>query len=456
MRQPSSNTALRTLARFAHAVNVPELPVEVVDKAKLCVIDALAASLTLGLTQEGRQALALARSRAGQAEATVVGSSLATTAADAAFVNSVSAGATARSDTHAETASHPGSVIVPAVMAVCEARHRGGMSLLKGVVAGYEAMCRLGQALISPELAAFFRPTGLTGPTAAALGAGAAVGLEEAPLCQAAALATHTASGLNEWAHAGTAELVFHGGFAARNAVDAVQLAQAGMQAAASVLDGRAGLLAGYGALAQCDLLTQDLGLHYRILEIGHKPAPACIFVQTPCQVALDLVRIHALEVSSLSAVRIYVCQAAAAYPGCDDGGPIEDARAAKMSIQFAVAAVLAQGRLADTNWADFRNVATGELCAKCELTVDEALTQAFPAQVGCRIELQFQDGRCIQHHQDDFVSMSVQDVHERFLDAALPRVGTDKAHRALEIIANLEAAEDLAALASCLRAVAV
>ena len=39
-----------------------------------------------------------------------------------------------------------------------------GQSVLAGIVAGYEFMIRLGLAVITPELASVFRPTGLIGP----------------------------------------------------------------------------------------------------------------------------------------------------------------------------------------------------------------------------------------------------------------------------------------------------
>ncbi|MBV9562082.1 MAG: MmgE/PrpD family protein, partial [Bradyrhizobium sp.] len=96
--------------------------------------------------------------------------------------------------------------------------------------------------------------------------------------------------GLNEWTNAETSEIAFHSGFAARNGVDCALLGELGARAAPSVLEGKAGFLAGFGAHERANRLTDNLRDNYRILEIVHKPAPACIFVQSPTQVALSLV----------------------------------------------------------------------------------------------------------------------------------------------------------------------
>ena len=54
---------------------------------------------------------------------------------------------------------HPGTVIVPAVLAAAEASNASGMTLLRGIVAGYECMSRLSLALgLEPSHRGFTRP----------------------------------------------------------------------------------------------------------------------------------------------------------------------------------------------------------------------------------------------------------------------------------------------------------
>ncbi|MBO9355889.1 MmgE/PrpD family protein [Bordetella petrii] len=437
-------------ASFAAGLRARDLPAEVVGKAKLCLIDSLSGSLTVGAMLEDRCALALAEQRGAAGRATVIGTGVMTSPSDAAFVNAVAAANTSRSDTHPATASHPGTVVVPAALALAEARRRDGSALIEAVVAGYEIMCRLGLALITPEFAAIFRPTGMIAPTAAAIAAGRAAGAEPVALRHAASLATHTASGLNEWANCGTSELPYHSGFAARNGVDCALLAEAGTVSAPTIIEGRAGLLAGYGALGRAAALTAGLGREFHILDVIHKPAPACVFVQTPSQVAFQLVQ-DGVTAEDIEAIEIRVSRGAAMYPGCDSPGPVTDRQAAKLSIQFAVASVLAAGGIFDANWRDFEGGRANALAARCKVVIDEALTAAFPAQ-GCHIAARLRDGRVARAGQADFMAMADGDVVERYARLAAARLGEERSTRAVELIERLETLDDVGELTACLR----
>ncbi|EBW1603855.1 MmgE/PrpD family protein, partial [Salmonella enterica subsp. enterica serovar Kottbus] len=50
-------------------------------------------------------------------------------------------------DLHRDSVVHPGSVVIPAAWAIADERDLGGRALLKAVLAGYEACCRVGMAV---------------------------------------------------------------------------------------------------------------------------------------------------------------------------------------------------------------------------------------------------------------------------------------------------------------------
>ena len=56
--------------------------------------------------------------------------------------------------------------------------------------------------------------------------------------------AANATVGLNEWPASGADDMFFHAGFAARNAVTSVELAELGAFASETALDGPAGLFA--------------------------------------------------------------------------------------------------------------------------------------------------------------------------------------------------------------------
>ncbi|WP_187830290.1 MmgE/PrpD family protein [Siccirubricoccus phaeus] len=444
-------TALGQLAAFTAGLTPATLPPAVVEKAKACLLDSLSAAVTFGAHPRARAALAAVPHDAPGHACRILGTPHRAAAADAAFVNGVATAATGRMDTHPAPASHPGTVVVPAVLAAAEQAGSDGFTLIAALVAGYEAMCRLGETLMTPALAETFRPTSLAGPTGAGFGAARALGLTPAQAVNAGSLAAQTSMGLNEWAHAGTNEGAFHSGFAARNGVTAALLGRAGAVAAPSVLEGRSGLLAAFGRREAAAGLTAGLGEGFAILAILHKPAPACVYVQTPVQLAEQLCREDPPALEDIEAVTIHVCHAAATYPGCDNPGPIPTQQAARMSLQYSVASVLAASAIRDGNWSDHPDPRAVALAARSRVVVEDAFTAAFPARQSAAIELRLRGRAPRRAEQADLRSLTWPELERRFLLAAEPVIGRSQALAAVEATRRLETLEAVGALTALL-----
>jgi len=442
----ATDTALGQFAAFTAGLKPESLPPEVVEKAKACLLDSLSAAVTFGAHPRARAALAaVSHDEPGHA-CRILGTLHRAAAADAAFVNGVATAATGRMDTHPAPASHPGTVVVPAVLAAAEQARCDGLTLIAALVAGYEVMCRLGETVMTPTLAETFRPTSLAGPTGAAFGAARALGLAPGQVVNAGSLAAQTSMGLNEWAHAGTNEGAFHSGFAARNGVTAALLGGAGAVAAPSVLEGRSGLLAAFGRRAAAGL-TAGLGEGFAILSILHKPAPACVYVQTPVQLAEQLCLEDPPELDSIEAITIYVCHAAATYPGCDNAGPIPTQQAARMSLQYSVASVLVAGGIRDGNWSDRPDSRAVELAGRSRVVVEDAFTAAFPTHQSAAIELHCRGRSPRRLEQVDLRSLTWPELERRFLLAAEPVIGRSQALAVVEGTKRLETLDTVGAL---------
>jgi 2-methylcitrate dehydratase PrpD len=432
------------VAAFAVGTSCDRLPAEVVRKAKLCIVDTLSACLTVS---EGCAALkALAPGREGPGS--VFGTSRRAAAESAAFVNAVTAAATIRTDTHPPSASHPGMVVIPAVLALGEERRIDGRAALAGIVAGYEFMIRLGLAVVTPELAAVFRPTGLIGPAGAALGASRALRLDASATARAVALASHQSAGFNEWVHAGTNEHIYHGGFAAQNAITAIRLAMAGAEAAPSILEGRSGLLAGFRALERAAAVTRELGRRFLILDVVHKPVPACIFVQAPAQAATTLLAARSVDPDAIEAIEIRTSHQAIAFPGCDNPGPFADRTSAEQSLQFGVAAVFAAGGVQEALWSQPRHPAVNRLASRCRLApIENEGLGGQPVQLTVRLR----DGGSLEAAVPDFRSMDEDAVVERFLATAVPVLGAARAEEAADRVLAFETELDVNAVTALL-----
>ncbi len=440
-------TVTRRLARYARGLRGESLPSAVVDKVRLCVLDALGCALTARDLPWSRQAVAWVRALGARAEASVIGSTVRTAAAEAAFANAVQAHGLVQEDMHPASACHIGVVVIPAALAVAESTHARGADVVAAIVAGYQAMGRLGRVIIDSTNARIFRPTGMLGPVAAALTASRLLALDEDATVNALGLAGNLATGLNEWPHTGGTEVFFHAGFAARHGVVAASLAAAGMVASESIVDGEAGMIAAYGGRDRATRLDADLTDGFEILDVYHKPAPACHFAQTPCQAALEIVRTHRVVPADVESVAVASFPAAVAYPGCDHAGPFSSILHAKMSIQFGVASVLARGELDDESFRRFDDAETARIAARVTLRTDPEFTRAAPSRQGAEVTVRLRDGRTLTARLDTVRPLGPGDVRTRFRKAAARALGDARAAKIEETVSALVDLDDVAAL---------
>lgn len=425
----------RQMARSVLALDLGDFGPEVVAKAKLCLLDFLSCAFEAGHHPWSRQAVAIAQAGG---DATIIGTSQTSSAADAAFANAVMGHGLVREDMHAASIAHHGVVIWPTLLALSEQTPLHGARLLAAAIIGYETGARIGRALLTSDLARLYRPTGLVAPPGAALAGSFALGLSEDQATSAIAIAANTSSGLNEWPHAGGSDMYFHPGFAASNAIKAIGLAAAGAFGSETILEGEAGLFAAYRRQAAPDSITLFPDGESEIMAVYNKPVPACNFAQTAAQAALRVS--HELaSTEEIDRVAIRAPDAAVRYPGCDSMGPYRNALQAKMSIPFSVAATLARGEIEEENYSELDDADILRLVAVTDLRADPGFTAAFPGKQGAEVTVHLRSGRTIRHALPDVIAATPSDIRARFRAAATRVLGDDRAHRLEQLIDGCE-----------------
>jgi 2-methylcitrate dehydratase PrpD len=425
------------------------LPREAVEKVKLALLDYLACAFESRALGPSAQAIQLAGRAPGRA--TVIGTSIKAAAPEGAFANAVLGHGLVREDMHTGSVSHLGVVVFPAVLALAEssAKEIAGREFATALVCGYETGAAIGRALMDRDIVRRFRPTGITGPLGAAIAGARLKGLGEDAAASALALAANATAGFNEWPAWGADEMFFHVGFAARNAVTAVELAELGAFASETALDGAAGLFAALGKLECLNRVSPFSGAPLEILSVYHKPAPACNYAQTACQVARNLVAEDHVASGEIARIAVRVSAAALNYPGCNATGPFERVLQAKMSIQYCVAATLARGAIEEANYRMLSDPEIRRLIDATALEEGSEFTAAYPGAQGTEIAVALRDGRSVVRRLDDLVPASADQVRERFREAAAQAIGS-RAAVALEAAAErLEKLPDVAPLAA-------
>ena len=439
------------IARASVAYSAESPSAEVSDKVKLCLMDLIGCACESRDLPWSRQAIGVAE-RVGSGGATVIGSPFAVSAIDAAFANAVMGHGLVREDMHSGSISHLGIAVLPALLALSQVRRVSGREFIAATVVGYEVGGQVGRAVMDAEIARIHRPTGVTGPVAAAAAGARLLGLDVQATSSAIALGTNATAGFNQWAHTGGSEMFFHAGFAARNGVTAARLAELGAFASPSALDGEAGLFAALGKPSVGSRVVPFRGAP-EILSVYHKPVPACNFAQTPSQAALAIARDQAIPTSRIEAIAVRVPRAGALYPGCDFGGPFEHILQAKMSIQYNVAAALMLAGVTERNFMLLEDAELHRLIGVTKLQIDDAMTRAYPGLQGGEVEVREVGGATHRMRLDNVVNATEADVQARFRAATQDVFGAARAGDIERCVAELDRSDDAGRLAQLLRA---
>jgi 2-methylcitrate dehydratase PrpD len=339
-------TAAERFATFALELELDDVPADVVDAAKLHVLDVLGCGLAahgLGIAGEGRQAMA---ELGGEPESSVIGLESGLPAPNAAFANAMLCHGLDFDDTHSDSVSHVSTVVVPAAASLAEARGADGRELLTAIVAGNEIVTRIGMATPGAFHRRGFHPTaicGIFGATAAAARLG---GLSHAETASALGIAGSMASGLFAYLDDATATKPIHPAWAAHGALVAARLASLGAEGPPGVLEGRFGL---YHAFVdeRVDLEPQlaDLGERWETPRIAFKAFPACHFIHGSLGATASLGQVDPDEVEEILVTVPEAGVSLVLEPAESKVAPRTDYEG-KFSLQYSTAAMLVHGRV--------------------------------------------------------------------------------------------------------------
>src|SRR5262249_26245605 len=152
-----------------------------------------------------------------------------------------------------------------------------GAQALTAIVAGYEVMTRVGNAINSGSARMAhhrkgFHPTATCGVFGAAAIAAKLAGFSIEQTAQALGVAGSFAGGLSESLSDGTDAWRAHGGIAAHNGLLAASLAGAGLTAPREVLDGKKGFCTAFtDGRYDAEALVEALGERFMVADAAFK-----------------------------------------------------------------------------------------------------------------------------------------------------------------------------------------
>src|SRR5947208_4772824 len=340
----------KTLGEWAACLRAEDMPAAVRDNAALRVLDTIGCALAGAREEHAPSVLALVSRWGGPGLSTIWGTTLTAAPPQAALANGALAHGLDFDDTHADSVCHASAVLVPTVLALAESERLDGRDALTALVAGYEAMIRIGMAAPGRFHERGWHATAVCGAFGAALAAGKSLGLDANRLAAALGIAASMASGVMEFLEDGSWVKRLHPGWAAQSGIQAAILAKGGFTGPATGLDGRFGFLrAALGEAVDVGKRLDDLGHEWETVRSSFKLYPCCHLSHAYLDAITRLKRMGDLRAEEVEDIECLVpageapiiCEAVEAKlrPRTADD--------AKFSLPFRIAAALPRARAA-------------------------------------------------------------------------------------------------------------
>ena len=378
------------IARYAANALAKPLPDVVVERARLHLLDTVASMISGTRLPAGLAALRYIDPSPG-GPVCVPGTTLLLPTLDAVLISAMAAHADETDDTHAASLTHPGSVVVPAALAVAQMVQANGTDMLRAVALGYDICCRMSLALGAYDFfGRGFDTHAFGGIFGAVSAAGALLRLDEARFRYALSYAAQQCAGLATWRRdPDHIEKAFDfAGMPARNGVQAAMFVASGMTGVSDVLDGRPSFFTAFGA-AKPNLAVEALGERF---EVAHTSIKKWC-VATPAQAPLDglatIMRENGLTKQDIAAITAVV--------GATGAGVVKGSMP-NVNAQHLLALLAVDGALTFSSSHDAARMDDPlvlEMRARVTIEPSEAMGLGRDAVV----VVQTRDGRSLRHH---------------------------------------------------------
>lgn len=433
------------VVEFIRDLEYEVLPGEVIDQAKRCILDLLGVALAGTKTRSSSIARRFALDGFGEGFATVIGEERMSTAPGAAWANCQTSCALDMDDGHNLAVGHPGSVVIPAALAVAECRQATGRELLEGVVAGYEVSVRIAGSRVPEYIHTY--ASGVWGVYGAALAAAKILELTEEQMVHTIGIAgCHGPARPHSKNYDFVPMLKECIGWAGMAGASAALLAEQGYTGFTDLLE--------YSEFFDGGLLLKGLGTEYEIMRVWFKPYSSCRWTHSSIEAALLLRHKYGISKEKIRSITVRSFERASIMSSVRPTA----SETAQYSIPWCVAAAIIDGKVGPEEVSEERlnDPEILDLAAKVKIVYDDNLQKQFPMKFPAVVEIETDEGTMqakVDSPKGDMEDpMTHEEVEKKFYDLTIPVVGPAKAEELKSRVMNLEAEDDLSRIMALLR----
>lgn len=299
-------------------------------------------------------------------------------------------------DLHRASVTHPGCVVVPAVLSLGEKTGASADKILRAMLHGFEAMCRIGAA-VGPTHYKVWHNTATCGPYGSAMAAATLLDLDLEQTVNALGNAGTQSSGFWQFMQTGAMSKHLHAGRASESGLLAAELAVHGFTGSAEILEGEKGMFAGMCPDPSPQAIVAAADGPWQLPLTSIKPWPCCRHTHPAIDCALELHdKFNGADIQSI-AVDTYQ----AALDVCDRREP-ENEYQAKFSLYHCVSIALQNGEVKLDSFTEEARNQTRSLRKLTSLQVVDPFASRYPVSWGSAVRVTIANGEVLTAERKD------------------------------------------------------
>jgi len=446
---PAVSPLMIELSNYIAGATRKAPPREVISRAKIHLVDTMAAMISGSRQIPGQAAIRHVASLGGKPQAGVIGTRMVTSVLNAALANGMFGHADETDDTHPPSLTHPGTSVVPASLAIGERDALSGRAVLRAIILGYDICSRL---LLSLRPMPFLRSGHHAGAFGQAFGAAASAGallkLDARQVRFMLSYMGQQAAGMytmfRDPEHIEKAYAM--GGMPAHNGTAAALMVANGFTGVEDIFSGERDFFFTFAKDSDRNELVRGLGRDYEVMRASIKRWPVGGPIQGPLQVLSDLLAEHQFKAAD-------VVELVARMPDTELE-IVNNREMPDISVQHLLALMLVDGGISFESAHSFARMKDRKVLnvRKRVKAVGDATLTDLQRRWRCVMEVKLKDGRVLKHEtmaaRGSFENpLTREQEEEKALDLIVPVIGPRRSRALLDTLWNFERLDDVRAL---------
>ena len=445
-------------AEYAVNLTFEDLSAEAIAAAKMFLYDAFGCALGGSQTEDFQIMRDVFAEIGGRAECSVIGSDLKTDVRSASLLNGLAIRALDYNDVYwKQDPSHP-SDLLPAAFCVGEREKRSGKDLLVTTVIAYELEMRMMESAFPGVRELGLHHATLTQFVSPVV-AGKMLDLNAEQITNAIGIgASHNVTLGAVTAGKLTMMKNTVDPMATESGVFAALLAQKGYAGTTPIFEGREGLFEAIADKWKPEVLTDNLGKTFKIVDCSIKPFPCEALTHAPISAVLNLVIENDLSPESIELIEIATLKRAAEILADEKKYIIDSRETADHSLPYCIAAAVVRRKLTPHEFND-ESLKDAQILAtvpKVKAVLEPSFETRFPAEQPCRVVITLKNGEKLTKERsypkgDPRDQLSTDELKQKFNVLAEYILSDSQQEDFFQVIQNLESVANIGSLMNLL-----